>query len=76
MESRNGLHDSSCLFAVLARDSKNLFVMATLGRFYVLGPPVKHKDDVQSVVKDLITCLFVGLEHDSTIDAPMCWDHP
>ena len=32
MESRNGLHDSSCLFAVLARDTKNLFVMATMAR--------------------------------------------
>ena len=50
MESHIGLHDITVLTLALRHAYSNLFGMATMGRFYVLGPPVQHA----FAVKDLV----------------------
>ena len=50
MESRNGLHVITVLLLALRRTFSSLLVMASLGRFYVLGPPVQHANAVRDLV--------------------------
>ena len=50
MESRNDLHVITVLLLALRRTFSSLLVMASLGRFYVLGPPVQHAHAVLDLV--------------------------
>ena len=74
VKCRNDLHNNSCHVAVSSELADRITIMAVTGRWYLLGPPVQHAQDVKYVASHVISQITPNGIVDHTAEGPVPYD--